>query len=620
MAQTHKLDMNFEPGESSSCLASGHFKHAMPIGAEVQEDGTVRFRVWSDEAALLRVELDTVSEPLAMVSLDGGWHELTTSLAKAGSLYRYILPDGTRVPDPASRFQPMDVNGPSQVIDPLAFGWDSWAWKGRPWEQAVLYELHIGTFTQQGTFRAAIEKLDYLASLGITAIEIMSIGDFPGAWGWGYDSVLLYAPDSSYGTPDDLKAFIDAAHTRGLMVILDVVYNHFGPEGNYIPRFFPDIFTDRYVTPWGKALNFDSHNGRYTREFIILNALYWVQEFRMDGFRLDAVHAIIDSSSPHILDELAHRLRAVAPGREIHLILESDDTMWHRLVRDTDDIPLFSTAQWNHDSKQLAHLGLSIGRSEAEELRDTELLGRALMEGFTSEPPKFGSGHDRAEMPARISPLGFIAFLQTHDLIGNRIRGERISHIARPEVLRALSSIYLLLPQIPMLFMGEEWACSRPFPYFCDFRGDLADAVRRGRLEQFTSQRQREDPAYLATIPDPLDERTFLSAKLNWEELAQEPHASALSHYRTLLELRHRTIIPLLRCLADKQGRCSVQGPRALEAHWDLDHGGLRLDANLSDHVSAPFSPLDGDTLWLQGTTVSDTQLGSWSVRWSLHD
>ena len=308
--------------------------HHMPFGAEIQLDGMVRFRVWAPEAPSLRLALENCAELLPMKPVMNGWHELTTAAAKTGSRYRFVLPGGLHVPDPVSRFQPEDVDGPSAVTDPRSFVWQTQNWYGRPWAETVLYELHIGTFTPEGTFRAAVGKLDHLSALGITAIEIMSVGDFPGARNWGYDGVLLYAPDSSYGTPDDLKHLVDAAHQRDIQVIVDVVYNHFGPEGNYIPQLFPDICTDRYSTPWGQALNFDSRHGERTREFIIHNALYWIEEFRMDGLRLDAVHAIIDSSSIHVLDELARQVRSVTFDRHVHLILESDDTMWIRLIRD----------------------------------------------------------------------------------------------------------------------------------------------------------------------------------------------------------------------------------------------------------------------------------------------
>ncbi len=595
----------------------------MPFGAELQPDGQVRFRVWAPEAASLLLALEDSPEPLPMAPVSNGWYELTTQAASAGSRYRFILPNGLAVPDPVSRFQPGDVDGPSAVTDPLSYTWRSPDWKGRCWEEAVLYELHIGTFTQEGTFQAAVSKLEHLAALGITAIEIMSVGEFPGSWNWGYDAVLPYAPDSTYGTPDDLKNLVDAAHEHRIMVILDVVYNHFGPEGNYIPQYFPDICTDRYGTPWGQALNFDSRHGDRTREFIIHNALYWIEEFRMDGLRLDAVHAIIDASSTHVLDELAHRVRSVAVDRHVHLVLESDDTMWNRLIRDEASTPLLSTAQWNHDIKQLLVLGLTSGRTAEQDTRDTRLLGRALAEGFTSQPPRIMPveedvlGQAAPDYPTYIPPSGFIAFLQTHDLVGNRIRGERIGQLGRPVALRALAAIYLLSPQIPMLFMGEEWAASSPFPYFCDFEGDLAEAIRNGRRQQFTTPEERNDPAFLASIPDPLARETFLSAKLRWDEIAEEPHRTWLNFYRRILQIRHRKIIPLLANFPQNSGSCHVYGPRSLQVRWTLDQGELHLNANLSDQPSSPCDVLSGETIWQEGSILGQTQLAPWSVRWS---
>lgn len=590
--------------------------HRMPFGAELRPDDTVRFRVWAPEAATLNLELDGCSTPLSMERDDQGWHELVTSKATAGSRYRFVLPTGIFIPDPASRFQPDDVNRPSEVIDPAAYIWRTADWKGCAWEEAVLYELHIGTFTSEGTFRAAIRKLDHLQRLGITAIEIMPVTDFPGRRNWGYDGVLLYAPDSSYGRPEDLKGLVDAAHERGIMVILDVVYNHFGPEGNYIPQYFPDIVSRGYKTPWGQGLNFDAKNSEKTRKFIVHNALYWIEEFRMDGLRLDAVHAILDSSSPHILDEIARTVRSVAGQRSIHLILESDDRVWHLLQRDEIAHPLSSTAQWNHDIQKLASLALSTGRPEEEERKDTEILGRALIEGFTSGPHHHNTPQQLMELA--VGPGGFVSFLQTHDVVGNRICGERITQLVPSRVARALASVYLLTPQIPMLFMGEEWAASTPFPYFCDFQGELADAVRNGRLEQFASPSQRQDPQFLAHIPDPLSEVTFFMAKLNWREAVAPPHSEWLDWYTQILQTRRRVLLPLLQRLHNIRGEYEVLRPRQLCVRWEVDTVELSLQANLSASAGGKFQSPVGQTIWLEGAVADTGELEPWSVRWSL--
>jgi malto-oligosyltrehalose trehalohydrolase len=588
----------------------------MPFGAELLKGGGVRFRVWAPEAAYLSLKLEESAELLRMAAVDEGWHELIIGTVAAGSLYRFVLPNGMHVPDPASRFQPYDVNGPSEVIDPAAYRWRSVAWKGCPWEHAVLYEVHVGTFTPEGTFLAAIEKLEHIKGLGVTAIEVMSLGDFSGRWNWGYDGVLLYAPDSTYGRPEDLKAFVDAAHELGMMVILDVVYNHFGPEGNYIPQYFPDIVTSAYQTPWGQALNFDSRNSTRTREFIIHNALYWVEEFQMDGLRLDAVHAILDSSSNHILDELAYQVKRVSGGREIHLVLESDDRVWHHLRRDAGLRPVSSTAQWNHDMQKLVALALTPGRPGDLDYADTELLGKALVEGFTS-----GRHHPNAPEEVAglsISPAGFISFLQSHDVVGNRIFGERITQLAPAAVVRAISSVYLLAPQIPMLFMGEEWGASTPFPYFCDFTGELANAVRRGRLEQFATAEQRADPEFLSTACDPLAESTFLSAKLRWDERLTGIHAAWLDWHRRILEARRKSIVPLMPLLQATTGEYEIAGPRQIAVQWQTRGGSLRMRANLSDQPSALLPRGPGRTVWIEGSYSGEEILGPWSVHWTI--
>jgi malto-oligosyltrehalose trehalohydrolase len=551
-----------------------------------------------------------------MGRLRDGSYEITTAAATAGSAYRFVLPSGLRVADPVSRFQPNDVHGPSEVIDPAAYQWRSLDWKGCAWEQTVLYELHIGAFTPEGTFAAAAGKLDYLVALGITAIEIMSIGDFPGSRNWGYDGVLLYAPDSIYGRPEDLKNLVDAAHEHGMMVILDVVYNHFGPEGNYIPQYFPDILTNEHETPWGQALNFDATHGAKTRQFIVHNALYWIQEFRMDGLRLDAVHAILDSSTVHILDELARTVRAVAGDRSIHLILESDDRVWHYLGRNEFAHPLSSTAQWNHDMQKLVALAVTSGRTEEEDRADTELLGKSLISGFTSGQHHRNAPKNVTELS--ISPCGFISFLQSHDVIGNRISGERINRLAPDYVVRATAAIYLLAPQIPMLFMGEEWAASTPFPYFCDFTGELAGAVRNGRLEQFATAEQRRDPQFIAAAPDPLSLETFQSAKLAWEEQRLPPHAAWLEWYRRILCARRSTVVPMLHQLHSVKGTYTTPGHRQIDVRWTLDAQELRMSANLSNESSLAFAPRPLGTFWLEGTEKGNAELGPWSVRWSL--
>src|SRR5277367_5236282 len=491
----------------------------MPFGAELQADGRVRFRLWASPHRDVQIELD--GETVAMQWVGEGWHELLTDRARAGTRYRFVLPDGLRVPDPASRYQPEDVHGPSEVVDPKAYVWGDAGWSGRPWQEAVVYELHIGAFTPEGTFRAAIGKLDHLVALGVTAIEIMPIGDFPGRRNWGYDGVLPYAPDSSYGRPEDLKALVDAAHSRGLMILLDVVYNHFGPEASFLQAISPQFFTDRHKTPWGGAVDMDSETAHPVREYFIHNALYWIEEFHFDGLRLDAVHAIVDFSAVHVLRELAERVRSAFPDRQIHLILENEENAASRLARDAEGRPCAYTAQWNDDAHHVLHItatGEAAGYY-ADFIGRSELLGRALAEGFAFQGEMMPyRGTTRGEPSGGLPPSVFVAFLQNHDQIGNRAFGDRLEAIASPEAARAVGAVCLLLPQIPMLFMGQEWGASQPFPFFCDFSAKLADAVRTGRREEFARFPEFQSPATRERIPDPTSDETFLSAKLGWAD------------------------------------------------------------------------------------------------------
>ncbi|MGC2646685.1 MAG: alpha-amylase family glycosyl hydrolase, partial [Candidatus Sulfotelmatobacter sp.] len=308
-------------------------RHSMPFGAEARNDGRVRFRLWAPAAQQVEISLED-SKRIALERREQGWFELVTAEAKPGSLYRFRINGEAEVPDPASRFQPHDVHGPSEVIDPQRFDWKDDAWRGRSWHEAIIYELHVGVFARPGTFSAVQKRLDYLADLGVTAIELMPVSDFPGQRNWGYDGVFLFAPDSTYGRPEDLKNLVQAAHQRGMMILLDVVYNHFGPQGNYLGAYAPQFFTDRHKTPWGKGINFDGAESRVVRDFFIQNALYWLTEYHFDGLRLDAVHAILDDSTPDILTELANVVRSeVEPDRQVHLILENERNQANYLRR-----------------------------------------------------------------------------------------------------------------------------------------------------------------------------------------------------------------------------------------------------------------------------------------------
>ncbi|MGE5271707.1 MAG: malto-oligosyltrehalose trehalohydrolase [Thiohalocapsa sp.] len=595
--------------------------HRMPFGAELRDGGGVRFRLWAPPHRRVVLELDGAGERLPMQPLAEGWHELVCERAGAGSRYRFVLPDGLLVPDPASRFQPDDVHGASEVVDPAAYAWHDSGWRGRAWKEAVLYELHVGAFTAEGSFAAAADKLDHLAALGVTAIELMPVADFPGARNWGYDGVLPYAPDASYGRPETLKALVDAAHARGLMVLLDVVYNHFGPEGAYYGAIAPQFFTERHHTPWGAALNMAGGPAAPVRDFFIHNALYWLEEYHVDGLRLDAVHAIRDDSERHLLDELAERVRAALPQRQIHLVLENEENDAHRLRRDPAGRPRWYTAQWNDDVHHALHV---VATSEAagyyaDYLRDTARLGRALAEGFAFQGEVMPyRGRPRGQPSRELPPTAFVAFAQNHDQIGNRAFGERLAALAPQPALRAVAAIYLLLPQIPMLFMGEEWAARQPFPFFCDFGSELADAVRRGRREEFARFPQFRDPAARERIPDPTAPKTFLSAKLDWSELHDEPHAGWLAWYRAVLAVRGREIVPLLADIRSG-GRYEVVGDGAVIVRWEAGrHGRLVLAANLSDAGMAGFPAMSGRLLWQEGAVGEDGAFAPFAVRWSI--
>lgn len=596
--------------------------HRMPFGSELQAE-TVRFRLWAPSHSEIGLEIDG-AEPVSMERIGQGWHQLVTDRARSGSRYRFVLPDGLRVPDPASRYQPDDVHGPSEVVDPSFYAWGDAVWRGRAWESAVVYELHIGAFTPEGTFREAIAKLDYLVALGVTAIEIMTVGDFPGQRNWGYDGVLTFAPDGSYGRPEDFKALVDAAHARGLMVLLDVVYNHFGPEGAYLHTVAPETFTDRHKTPWGAAINTDGTQAAPVREFFIHNALYWIEEFHLDGLRLDAVHAIFDDGPKHILEELAERVRKAAPDRPIHLILENEENQASWLARNADGNPRWYTAQWNDDVHHVLHVAAS-GEPNgyyADYKGDSERLGRALAEGYAFQGELMPyRGRPRGQPSRELPPGAFVAFIQNHDQIGNRAFGDRLTAFATPDAVRAIAAVYLLLPQVPMLFMGEEWAAQEPFPFFCDFGPELADAVRKGRREEFARFPEFQDPKMRERIPDPMAEETFASAKLGWHDIEREPHKGWLDWYRRVLAMRHAEIVPLLAGIR-AGGRYDVIGDTAVVVRWDLGQCNreLVLAANLSSAPVAGFPPAAGRVLWREGDASNDGEFGAWTVRWSLEN
>jgi malto-oligosyltrehalose trehalohydrolase len=548
--------------------------HELPFGAEPVAAG-VRFRLWAPKARSVALRLEGIAD-LPMAGEGGGWHGLTTDRARIGSRYRFLV-DGMAVPDPAARHQPEDVHGPSEVVDARAYEWRDATWRGRRWEEIVLYELHAGSFSERGDFAGIAPHLDHLVDLGVTAVELMPVADFPGRRNWGYDGVLLFAPDAQYGRPDCLKRLVDHCHARGLAAFLDVVYNHFGPEGNYLHCYAPGFFTERHHTPWGAAIDFTAPE---VRRFYVENALYWLEEFHFDGLRLDAVHAIRDESPRHILVEIAEAVdRRFAGERPVHLVLENDANEAHLLG------PGLFTAQWSDDIHHALRVLTSAqtGGYYADYAdRPIERLGRALAQGFAYQGERSAYRQaPRGEPSAHLPPTKFVSFIQNHDQVGNDAFGSRLARLAPPAAIRVAAAICLLSPEIPLLFMGEEWSAEQPFPFVCDFGPDLADKVRDGRRREFAKFPEFSDPAARARIPDPCAAATFAGAVLDWQTPARPPHAEWLSWYKRLLALRRREIVPRLPGMPGGAARWRVLGERALEVAWRMGDGSsLMLLAN----------------------------------------
>lgn len=542
---------------------------AYSFGATQRDGGVVNFRLWAPGAE--RVELELESGTHAMRAVDDGFHEIELKCTP-GSRYRYRVGPGLSVPDPASRLQDGDVHDASIVVDTQTYPWRHVNWHGRPWTETVLYELHVGL---AGGFAGVQAMLPELAELGITAVELMPIADFPGPRNWGYDGVLPYAPDCAYGTPDELRELIDTAHGLGMMVFLDVVYNHFGPDGNYLSSYAPDFYRDDLSTPWGPAIDFRKSQ---VRAFFAENALYWLREYRFDGLRLDAVHAI---SETDWLPEMAQFVRRnLDPARHVHLVLENDDNVAGLLEQHFD-------AQWNDDAHHVMHemlTGETQGYYMSYKDDPTGKLARCLADGFVyqGDPNPWREGQPRGEPSAHLPPHAFVFFLQNHDQIGNRAMGERLISLCdgKADALQAAVALQLLTPHIPMLFMGEEYGATTPFLYFTSFDdADLAQAVREGRRKEFAGFPAFSDPESRERIPDPNDVRT-------WEQCKppSRPGAEAAfwrAYYGRLLQVRKEHITPHL--IGARSVLVQVLGERCLVAHWELGNGSLLgLYCNLS--------------------------------------
>ncbi len=537
-------------------------------GATLLAPDRTRFRLWAPDASEVGLEIE--GRPSQPMQANGeGWFEAEAPVGP-GSRYRFRVSSDLAVPDPASRLQAGDVHDASVVVDPDAYAWRNAAWRGRPWHETVLYEVHAGAM---GGFAGVEAALPRLKELGVTAIELMPVNDFPGRWNWGYDGVLPYAPDAALGTPDQLRSLVDAAHGLGLMVFLDVVYNHFGPDGAYLHVYAKRFFDEGIHTPWGAAIDFKQAP---VRDFFEENALCWLRDYRIDGLRFDAVHAI---SEADWLDVLATRIRGEFPDRHIHLVLENErNAARHLRPRGGFD------AQWNDDGHNILH-PLLTGEREGyyEDFCDdgAEKLAKVLGEGFFFQGQLSGHlGAPRGEPTAGLPPTAFVLFLQNHDQIGNRAFGERLPALSDPRALQAATALLLLCPQIPMLFMGEEWGATAPFLFFTDHNAELAPLVTQGRRKEFAKFAAFQDPAKRETIPDPNAETTFRASIPDPEEAARPPHDAVLALHRRLLTLRRERIVPHLPG-ASALGAHPV-GEGAVLARWRLGDGStLTIACNL---------------------------------------
>jgi maltooligosyltrehalose trehalohydrolase len=527
---------------------SGSVQRRFPIGAEVQlqPGGGVHFRIWAPASPTAAIEFSVAhghgggagsDVRLPLVPEDEGYFSGFCAEARPGQRYKIRLADGL-FPDPASRFQPEGPHGPSEIVDPNAFAWTDHAWSGRPPNERIGYELHLGTFTPEGTWNAARAQLDELARLGVTFLEIMPLAEFPGRFGWGYDGVDLFAPSHLYGTPDDVRRFIDRAHALRLMVLLDVVYNHFGPDGNYLAHFSRDYGSRNYACEWGEALNFDGENSGPVREFFISNARYWIEEFHFDGLRFDATQQIFDRSPSPILRDISRTVRAANPGRALYLVGENE-AQHARLARPESAGGAGLDALWNDDFHHAAMVAAT-GRTEAYYLdyRGTaQELVSAVKRGFLYQGQWYRWQEQRRGQPTfDLAPENFVIFLQNHDQVANALHGHRLHRLAGPAHCRALTALLLLAPSTPMLFQGQEFAASAPFLFFADHHPELARDVRAGRLKFLQQFRSIASEEAKGVPPDPAQERTFTRCKLDFAE--RERHAEVYRLHTDLIRLR----------------------------------------------------------------------------------
>jgi maltooligosyltrehalose trehalohydrolase len=591
-----------------------HISRRFPVGVELQGSAGGHFRVWAErhQSATLVIE-DGAGEVLREVPLtsegDGYFSALVPAVVP-GTLYRYRLDASTsRFPDPASRAQPSGPHGASMVVDPRAFEWTDQSWAGVRLEGQVLYELHVGTFTREGTWRAAMDHLPALADVGITTIEMMPIAEFSGRFGWGYDGVDLFAPSHLYGAPDDLRRFVDRAHHLGLGVILDAVYNHFGPDGNYLAQFSPSYFATKYHNEWGDAINFDD-NAAPVREFITANAAYWIEEFHFDGLRLDATQQIYDASEPHVLAEVTGRARAAARQRSIIIVAENEQQDV-RCLRAPSQRGFGFDAMWNDDFHHTALVALT-GRREAyytDYLGSPQEFISCAKRGFLYQGQHYSWQRARRGTPTSgVSPERFVTFLDNHDQIANAASGQgaRVHQQTSPGMYRAMTALWLLSPGTPMFFQGQEFAASSPFVYFADHAGELGVAVRVGRagfMKQFRSAATRP---LVETLPDPRHPETFARCQLDHTERAR--HRQIVDLHRDLLRLRQEMVLQL-RNGSSFDG--AVLSDHAFVLRWFSSDSDRLLVVNLGTELGLTTVP--------EPLLAPPTPLG-WSILWSSED
>jgi maltooligosyltrehalose trehalohydrolase len=538
-----------------------------------------------------------------------GAFAVTLTDVKAGDRYAYLLDGEGPFPDPASRYQPEGVHGPSQIIDPSQFAWSDQGWRGVQLQDALIYELHVGTFTRAGTFAGVIERLPYLADLGITVVELMPVADFPGRWNWGYDGVSLFAPARCYGAPDDLRGLVDTAHRLGLAVVLDVVYNHFGPDGAYLPTFSPYYLSTQHRTPWGAAVNLDGEHSSQVRSFFIENALHWLTEYHCDGLRLDATHGFVDESPCHFVRELAASVRESISDRSVLLFAE-DERNLNAIVRPFDEGGWGMDAVWSDDfHHQIRRLSAGDRDGYYQDFSGSTVdLAMTLNRGwFYSGQHSDYLGEPRGTDPSGVPMNRMVFCIQNHDQVGNRPFGSRLHHRIDPALFRAVTAVLLFAPETPLLFMGQEWAASSPFLYFTDHHAELGRLVTEGRRKEFSRFAAFSDEKTRARIPDPQAEGTFVASQLPWNEIETADHAGVLCLYQSLLTLRRRE--PALRSL--EGAAATALGEHGLAIKRVSDTGETLLlvacfrgPATVDPHRwAAPDSP---PTLWDLVLTTED--------------